>query len=327
MRTVAIVGEYSPLVMHELQARLSPKYKCIHILNDQNFDKLCEADYVILRGPKINSDVLNSIKGKLQLIQRWGTGYDGVDVKRAGELGIAVAITGGVNSNAVSELAIALIFALYRHLIPLHNSLVKGIWDKKTYSEKTYEINGKTVGLVGCGSIGRLVAQKVQALGSRVVYYDVKRLPLEIEKEFKIDYAELYDLLQQSDIISLHLPATPLTMGMVDTKFISQMKPNAILINTARGSLINEKDLYEALKNHRILGAGIDTFAFEPPDANNPLLKLDNIVVTPHVGGSTVDLNDIMIDHVIGNIIRMENNEPLPKGDLVNGEYLISKKY
>lgn len=323
MKTVAIVGEFSPLVIDELKTRLSSRFICIHILNSQGFDKLREADYAILRGPKMYADAISKIAGRLKLIQRWGTGYDGVDVKRAGELGIAVAITGGVNSNSVSELAIALIFALYRHIVPLHNTLVSGIWDRQRYIDETYEVRGKTVGLIGCGSIGRLVAQKVQALGARVVYYDVFRMQPHDEKELEINYMDMDELLSQADIISLHLPATAATKGMVNEKFISRMKPDAILINTARGSIINENDLYTALKNRRILGAGLDTFELEPPGANNPLLELDNIVVTPHVGGNTVDMNGAMIARVADNIIRTDNNEPLPRGDLVNGEYLI----
>lgn len=325
MKTVAIVGEYSTLVMNQLEIRLSPKFHCIHITDSQKFEKLVEADYVILRGPKMYADVLDKLGGKLRFIQRWGTGYDGVDVKRAGELSIAVAITNGINSNAVSELTIGLILALYRHLVPLHNALTYGKWERQIYIDKTYEINGKTVGLIGCGSIGRLVAKKVQAFGAKVIYYDAFRLPPDREKELNIDYAEMHELLSRADIISLHLPSTPTTKGMVNKKFIEQMKPNAILINTARGSIINENDLYTALKSKRILGAALDTFAQEPPSADNPLFKLDNIVVTPHVGGNTFDMNDAMVERVVGNIIRINNNEPLPLGDLVNGEYLIKQ--
>lgn len=322
MKTVAIFGEYSPLVISQLETRLSQKFRCIYIPS-KNYEKLDEADYVILRGPKMYADVLEPLSGKLKFIQRWGTGYDGVDVKRAGELGIAVAIANGVNSNAVSELAIAMILALYRHLIPLHNSLIQGKWERQTYIDETYEINGKTVGLIGCGNIGRLVAKKVQAFGAKVIYYDVFRLPRDREKELNINYAEMDELLCQADIISLHLPATPNTIEMVDRKFFELMKSNAILINTSRGSLINENDLYIALKNHQILGAGLDAFAQEPPAADNPLLELDNIIVTPHVGGNTVDMNSAMIDRVVNNIIRIDSNEQLPNGDLVNGDYLV----
>lgn len=323
MRTVAIVGEYSTSVVNQLKTRLSQKFRCIYIPNSQKFEKLHEADYVILRGPKMYADVLEPLRGKLKFIQRWGTGYDGVDIKKAGELGIAVAIANGINANAVSELTIALILALYRHLIPLHNSLVQGKWERQLYIDETYEINGKTVGLIGCGNIGRLVAKKVQAFGANVAYYDKTRLSPDIEKELNIKYAEMDELVSQSDIISLHLPAAPETKGMVDEKFFAQMKPNAILINTSRGSIINENDLYKALKNRKILGAGLDSFAQEPPAANNPLFELDNIIVTPHVGGNTVDMTSAMIDRVINNIICIDNNLPLPDGDLVNANYLI----
>jgi D-3-phosphoglycerate dehydrogenase len=216
--------------------------------------------------------------------------------------------------------------SLYRHIIPLNNSVASGIWERQVYIDKTYEINGKTVGLVGCGNIGRLVAKKIQSLGANVIYYDAYRMTPEREKELNIKYAEIKELLKQSDIISLHLPSTPATKGMINKDYLSQMKPSAILINTARGSIINEKDLYEALKNNWILGAGLDTLEQEPPSPDNPLLTLDNIVITPHVGGNTVDMNSIMVSHVVDNIIRVDNNEPIPIGDLVNGEYLIEQK-
>jgi len=324
LKTVAIVGEYSPSVIDELKKRLSRNFRCICIPSSEEFDKLHEADYVILRGPKMYADVLEPLKGKLKFIQRWGTGYDGVDIKRAGELGIAVAIAKGINSNAVSELTIALILALYRHLVPLHNSLINGKWERQRYIDETYEIRGKTVGLIGCGSIGRLVAKKVQAFGAKVIYFDKIRLSTDYEKELNIECAEMDKLVSQADIISLHLPATPDTKGMVNKTFIKKMKPNAVLVNTSRGSIINEKDLYTALKKRRILGAALDTFAQEPPAADNPLFELDNIVVTPHVGGNTVDMNSAMIDRVVNNIIRIDNNQPLPDGDLVNGDYLVS---
>lgn len=323
MNTVAIVGEYSQSVLNELDSRLSGKFNCIYIPNNQCFYKLCEADYVILRGPKMYADVLEPLSGKLRLIQRWGSGYDGVDIKRAGELGISVAITNGVNSNAVSELAIALMLSLYRHIVPLNNSVVRGIWERQVYIDTTYEIKGKTVGLIGCGNIGRLVAEKVKALGANVIYFDSYPMTTECEKKLQIRFAEIDELVSQADIISLHLPATPQTKGIINKKVFSKMKPNAILINTSRGSIINEYDLYEALKSKLILGAGLDTLEQEPPFKDNPLLTLDNVVITPHVGGNTVDMNSIMVNHVVENIIRMENNELLPKEDLVNGDYLI----
>lgn len=323
MRTVALVGSFSASVMKELKNRLSEYFKCIHIADESEFALLRQADYVVLRGPKMYANTLEKLGGRLKLIQRWGVGYDGVDIIRAGELGIAVTITSGINANAVSELTIAMVFALYRHLIPLHNALSRGVWGKNVYLEDTYEISGKTAGIIGCGHIGRLVAQKMTALGAKVVYNDSNPLSPERERDLGISYVEIGQLLKTSDIVSLHLPLTSLTEGMVNKEFLSLMKANAILINTARGSLVNEKDLYEALKQRHIFGAGLDSFAKEPVSADNPLLTMDNIVITPHVGGSTVEMNQAMIDRVVGNIIRMENNEPLPPEDLVNSRYLI----
>lgn len=326
MKTVALFGTFSASAMQELKDKLQSRFFCIHVPDESRFDLLQQADYIILRGPKMYADVLDRLGGKkLKLIQRWGTGFDGVDIIRAGELGIAVAITNGINANAVAELTIALIFALYRHLIPLHNALIRGAWDKSVYMEETYEISGKTLGIIGCGHIGRLVAHKAKALGTNIIYNDIYPLSHEREKSLGMSYAEMTQLLKTSDIVSLHLPATVQTKEMVNEEFLSLMKPNAILINTARGSLINEKALFDALTQRRIFGAGLDSFSVEPTPADNPLLTLDNIVVTPHVGGNTVDMNRTMIERIIGNIARMENNELISDEDLVNGKYLITK--
>lgn len=322
MKTVAIVGDYSPIILDKLEHRLSSNFNCILISKKEDFYKLKEADYIVLRGLKIDADILDAFGKKLKLIQRWGVGYDGVDIEHAGKLGIAVAITGGVNANAVSELVIGLILALYRHLIPLHNALVSGIWSQKDYLDETFEIKGKTVGLLGCGNIGRLVAEKVQAFGANVVYYDPCRLPPEKEHELTLQYLEVDELLSQSDIVSLHMPATPETKGLVNESFLEKMKHSAVLINTARGSIVNELDLYNALKQHQIFGAGLDTFAQEPTSPDNPLLQLDNVVTTPHIGGNTADTRDAMVNRVVENILRIDKGEPLPSEDLVNGQYL-----
>lgn len=323
MKTVAIVGTFSSVSIEMLEEKLSVNYQCIHLTNLSDYKKLSNANYVILRGPKMNADVLDKLTGNLKLIQRWGTGYDGIDIKRAGELGILVGITSGINANAVSELTIALILTLYRHIIPLHNKLISGIWDRQLYADKTYEIKGKIVGLVGLGNIGRLVAQKLQVFGAKVIYYDIYRLPLGKEQELNIDFASLIDLFSSSDIVSLHIPSTEDTIGMVNKEMFSIMKPNAVLINTSRGNIVNEKDLYIALRNHQILGAGLDTFSEEPLSSDSPLLSLDNIVVLPHVGGNTFDMNNAMVERVVENIFHIENKEQLHSGDLVNGKYLI----
>lgn len=324
MKTVAIVGTFSPLSLEKLKERLSVKFKCIHLNDTQGIEKLSEASYVVLRGPKMYADVLDKLKGNLKLIQRWGTGYDGVDIKRAGELGISVGITSGINANAVSELVIALILALYRHIVPLHNRLMSGIWDREIYIDKTYEIKNKKAGIVGFGNIGRLVAEKLQGFGAKVIYYDIYRLSPETEKKLNVKFACLTELFSSSDIVSLHIPSTQETIGMVNKDILSIMKPNAVLINTARGNIINEEDLYMALKSHQIFGAGLDTFSKEPLSTDSPLLSLDNVILLPHVGGNTVDMNSAMIERVVENILRFDNNEQLHNGDLVNGEYLIN---
>lgn len=257
-----------------------------------------------------------------RLIHRWGVGYDSVDIEAAGEKGIAVAVTSGVNANAVAELAVGHMLSLYRHIPTMNDMLKHGGWERKTFIDRSFMISGKTVGLVGCGNIGRLVAKSVQAFGARVIYYDVFRMTPEAERELNITFVSQDELLRSSDIVSLHLPATDSTKEMVNREFLAKMKPTAILINTARGALVKEEDLIEALQNGTIAGAGLDSFAQEPIAPNSPLLTMDHVVLTPHVGGNTFDLGDAMVERILDNISRIENNIELRRSDLVNAQYL-----
>jgi phosphoglycerate dehydrogenase-like enzyme len=225
-----------------------------------------------------------------------------------------------VNSVAVAETAITLMLAVYKRLCVAHNSLRNGQWLKWELRTGCYELWHKTVGLIGGGAIGRAVAKRLNhGFECRVLYTDLFRLAQETEKAMGMTFTSLEDLLREADIVSLHIPLLPETRGLIGAKAFAMMKPSAVLINTARGGVADEPALIEALQEKAIAGAGLDVFAKEPPDRDNPLLRMDNVVVTPHNGGGTVDTMKRIIGHGFDNIMRVERGEPLPEADRVKG--------
>jgi phosphoglycerate dehydrogenase-like enzyme len=199
----------------------------------------------------------------------------------------------------------------------------KGEWAGNDYMSRAYMINEKTVGLLGLGNIGRNVGKIVKnGFGATVQYYDVRRLPEDVEKELGFKFVGVDELLATSDIISVHVPLLPSTEGMINREALAKMKSTAILINAARGPIINEKDLIEALQNKVILGAGLDTFTEEPLNPSSPLLTMDNVVCTPHAAGNTVDNEINMVKLCLSNIAKYDAGEELRLPVLVNGEYL-----
>ena len=254
---------------------------------------------------------------KLRMIQKWGIGYDRIDVEAARRRGIPLAITAGSNAGPVAELAIALILAVYRR-IPYNTSAMRaGKWPKAEMRETCFQINGKTVGLVGFGNIGRMLARRLRGFDCSVIYYDARRAGADTETELNASYSPLDEVLAQSDIVSLHAPLTPDTAKMIDAAAIAKMKDGAILINTARGELVDEKALYEALASGKLRGAGLDAFDPEPPAPDNPLLKLDQVVTTPHAGGGVFDNVENVARHSLGNIVKFLRGEPLAPADVV----------
>jgi phosphoglycerate dehydrogenase-like enzyme len=240
------------------------------------------------------------------LIQKTGSGVDNIDLKAAAEFGIHVASTPGANSNSVVELTIGMIISLYRKLHFLDRLTKNGEWKMWEYRTTMFEMNGKTHGVIGIGNIGRKVAQLSKAFGTNVIYYDVNRLSTEEEKELGITYVTFDNLLSQSDIISLHIPLIPETRNLISDKELNLMKSTAILVNVARGNIIDEQALAEALKCNRLLGAALDTWASEPINSDNPLLQLDNVLATPHIAGGTRDVLETVLRLSFENIRKVE---------------------
>ena len=251
--------------------------------DDEKVALVREAEYLVLHPAEISGDVLRK-SGKLRLVQLLTAGYDKIDLRLTGELGIPVATNGGANAWAVAEHTVALLLTLYKRLIPCDRSIREGRWRQAISGFDTFEVAGKTVGLVGAGNIGRKVAKRLAAFEARIIYYDVVPA-LDIEEELGARRVSLEELLHQADIISLHLPLLRDTRALIGRRALDMMKPTAVLLNTSRGEVVDEEALIEALKEKRIAGAGLDVFRKEPISPDSPLLRLENVVLSPHTAG------------------------------------------
>jgi len=321
METIALIGQYDPPIKALIHQSMPSNFAIKEIAAENQYDQLKGVNYVILRTLTLKEQVISAISN-LKLIQRWGVGYNTVDIRAAGSRNIPVAITSGMNAPSVSEMAVLLMLAVYRQLPLLHNNVLQGKWrGEEGIASSSYVIDGKMVGLIGLGAIGKQVVHKVQAFGAAVQYYDVFRLTPEEEVRLGVTYVDLEELLKTSDIISLHLPLTEATKHLIRKETIGLMKASAIIINTTRGEIINEEDLVESLQHKRILGAGLDVVENEPPAIDSPLLSLKNVILTPHMGGSTFDINTAMVKRCMDNIVRISRGESLRSNDIVNAQY------
>jgi phosphoglycerate dehydrogenase-like enzyme len=247
---------------------------------------------------------------RLKLIQVLSAGYDMVNIEGARKARVPICSNGGANSVAVAEHAIMLMLAVYRKLIAFHQNVTAGRWHSGIpRAVDIFEIDGKTIGLIGFGNIGEQVARRLKSFNARVIYYDsVRRDPGE-EATLGVEYAALDSLLEAADVVSLHTALNDSTRGMIGREALARMKPKAILINTCRGEVVDEEALIEALKEGRLLGAGLDTLRKEPSDPANPILKLPNVVLTPHSAGPTADSFRKRFQNGYANIQRVANGE------------------
>jgi D-3-phosphoglycerate dehydrogenase len=254
---------------------------------------------------------------RVRMIHKWGIGIDAIDLAAVRRRGIALAITTGANAGPVAELAIALMLAVYRRIPYVNRALRAGRWPTPEMRETCYQITGKTIGLVGFGSIGRMLARRLRGFDAQILYFDTQRADAASEHALQASYAPLAEVLARSDILSLHAPLVPQTARMVNAATIAAMKDGAVLINTARGGLVDERALYDALVSGKLRGAGLDAFDPEPPAADNPLLGLDQVVVTPHAGGGVFDNVGNVARHAFGNILHFLRGEPIAAADLL----------
>jgi phosphoglycerate dehydrogenase-like enzyme len=226
----------------------------------------------------------------LKLVQLLSAGYDRCDIEAARRAGVPICNNGGANSTAVAEHAILLMLAACRRIVWQHSNVVGGRWRGNAVQDvQLFELKGRTLGIIGLGTIGKKTARLAQAFGMAVQYYDIIRLPEERADDLGVRFALFEEVLRTSDIVSLHVPLTQATRHMMGAAQFKMMKPSAYLINTCRGPVVDEPALIEALRHGTIAGAGLDVFEQEPPAPTNPLFALQNVVLTAHFAGPTME--------------------------------------
>ncbi len=262
---------------------------------------------------RITREVCNLMENA-KVIAQPSTGYDHIDVEACREKGIPVTNAGGANSISVAEWTIMAALILLKRALEAHIKTKKGGWPQWELMDKgTYDLYGKNWGIIGLGRIGREVAKRLKAFGVKTIYYDKYRPTKEVEEELGVEYAPLPRLLRNSDIISIHVPLTPETEGMIGERELRLMKPTAILINPSRGKLVDEEALARALEEGWIMGAAVDVYSTEPPSPEHPLIRLDhpNLLTTPHIAGANSDARARIIQVTVENVIRALTGQPL----------------
>ena len=262
---------------------------------------------------KINKDVLQSAE-KLKVISTFSVGYDHIDLDFAKKNKIRVGYTPEVLTDATADMAFGLLLDSLRRISEGDRIIRKGKW-KQIYGAHDYvgfDLQGKTLGIMGLGRIGKTLAKRAKAFDMKIIYHNRNRISRNEERKLGVKYVAFDKLITQSDIISIHVPHTKETNQIFNMKILKKMKKTAFLINTSRGKVVNEKDLVTALKQKIIAGAGIDVFETEPIEKNHPFMKLENLVMSPHVGSSTKETRIQMAELTVKNLIYgMNGKKPI----------------
>ncbi len=297
------------------------------ILSEDTVIAACKNKDVLLVGanyPIVSAKILENIPS-IRMVQSHGTGYDKIDIDAAARLSIPVANAPGQNSMTVAEFTLSLIIALQRQIIVSDREIKSGNYSevrKSSIASGLNEIRDCRIGFVGLGTIGKLVAKIAGLLGARMAYHDIYRTGKDLEMELGLEYKPLDNLLASSDMVSLHVPLTDQTHGMIGKREIGLMPKRSLLINTSRGEVVDQAALADALESGHIGGAAMDTISPEPPPSGHPLLNLslaarDRLILTPHIAGVTDPAFVRLTNSALANIERVAAGKP-PE-NVVNG--------
>jgi glyoxylate reductase/D-3-phosphoglycerate dehydrogenase len=301
----------TPADAHEVAREMAPSGYELVIATPGSAEykaALADAEYLVGFVDMLVKDGLYQAAPRLKLIQLLSAGYDRADIAAARRAGVPVSNNGGANAVAVSEHAVLLMLAVSRRLIWQHGNVSAGRW-RGNSAPGIHEVRGKTLGIVGLGTIGKKTARLAAAFGMPVQYYDIARLSEDAEDALGVRFRLFRELLRTSDIVSLHVPLNDTTRHMLGADELALLKPSAILVNTSRGPVIDEKALHAVLAGGAIAGAGLDVFDQEPPPADNPLFKLDNVVLTAHLAGPTLESNTARLRNAFDNVQRVTRGE------------------
>ena len=271
---------------------------------------LATAEYVVCYPNVVSDDAFYKAAPKLKLVQLLSAGYDNVDLDAARRARVPLSNNGGANAISVAEHAMMLMLTVYRKVVWQHGSVSGGRWRGNGPAPRMYELYDKTLGIIGLGTIGKKVARLGRAFGMRVQYFDIARLSEDEADALGVRFRLLRELIRTSDVVSLHVPLNDSTRHMIGAEELALMKPASIIINTSRGPVIDEAALHATLSAGKIFGAGLDVFDQEPPPSNNPLFRLDNVVLTAHFAGPTWDNHVARFRNAFDNVQRVARGEP-----------------
>jgi phosphoglycerate dehydrogenase-like enzyme len=269
---------------------------------------LAECDFILVPGQPVKEEHLAAAP-KLLMVQHQGVGYEKVDLAACRARRIPLCLTPEGTTIGVAEHTILLILGIYKQIVTAANGVRGGRWMEWELRSRSFELAGKTLGLVGLGRIGREVARRAQAFDARVQYFD----PVVSQSgEAAIKRCvSLEGLVATSDIVSLHVPVTDATRKLVNAALLARFKRGSVLVNTSRGALVDERALVDALNSGQLAGAALDVLAQEPPDPKNPLLHMENVLVTPHISAGTRDALKAKMRAAFANMVRRARGEPL----------------
>ena len=291
----------------------------VETLEELSYDCLLrqcvDADYLLVSGRlPIDEGVLSAAK-HLKMIQRTGVGTEMLDLEAIKRHNVPVYVNKGVNARSVAEHTLTLMLCCLKNIPKIDKNVKQGIWKKQQTGVTCHELYGKTVGLVGMGAIGRQVASYLKAFGAKVLYTDLFRQEDSTEQELALTYIPSFEqLLPQVDILSFHCPLTPDNKEMLNDRTIAKMKEGAMVVNTARGKLINETALYDALSSGKLRSAALDVHYEEPIKGISRFSDLDNVILTPHIAGLSHEAFHAMMKDAVDNIIAFEKGNILGLG-------------
>ena len=318
--TIVLLDMTTPERADRMRALIPPGFVLTHgtARGEEHMKEIiADADYAIAGQVAVSGDVLRAAR-RLKLLQKWGVGVDNIDLDAAKALGIKVARTTGSNAVPVAEFTLGLMLSALRYIGHSHAQLTKGHWTTSAHLPgDTYTLSGKTVGIVGMGAIGKNVAKLLKGFGCSILYAKRQQLDAGEETALDVAYVSLPELLAQSDVVSLHCPLTPETANLIDAAAFAAMKKTAVLVNVARGGVVDEAALIAALRARTIAGAAMDVFSIEPLPADSELLTLDNLLVTPHLAAIASDNFAPTVKRMFANMLHVSRGEPVPERDLV----------
>ena len=311
MSKILHTARYTDLPWEILKSVVPDRFS-VETLEELSYESLlrqcADADYLLVSGRvPIDEGVLSAAK-HLKMIQRTGVGTEMLDVEAIKRHNIPVYVNAGVNARSVAEHTITLILACLKRLPQINKQVHSGVWKKQQTGVTTHELYGMTVALVGMGNIGRTVAAMLKPFGVRIIYTDVFRQSETVEHDLGITYYSSFKaMLPEADVLSFHCPLTKDNSGILNSETLSMLKSGAIVVNTARGKLINPDDLYNAICSGHVSAAGLDTHYEEPISEGYKLAELENVILTPHIGGLSYEAFESMMREAVRNIIAYED--------------------